>query len=169
MLPPSSVVYVGCVGNDEGAKQLREACSTAGGVRTEYLVDNEHPTGRCGVIITERNRSMVTDLGAANHYKLEHLKSPKIWELVENAHFYYVGGFHLTVCVPAILALAEHAADNNKIFSMNLSAPFLPMFFKDQLASVLPYVDYLIGNESEAGAYADTNSLGVCSAHNLVV
>ena len=58
---------------------------------------------------------MVTDLAAANHYKLEHLKSPNIWELVKNANFFYVGGFHLTVCVPAILALAEHAAETNKV------------------------------------------------------
>jgi adenosine kinase len=84
-------------------------------VRTEYLVDEEHPTGRCGAIITDHNRSLVTDLAAANHYKLEHLKSAPIWGLVEKAQFCYVGGFHLTVCVPAILALAEHAAETNKV------------------------------------------------------
>lgn len=60
---------------------------------------------------------MVTDLGAANHYKLEHLKSPEIWAYVEEAKVFYVGGFHLTVCVPAILALGEHAAKTNKVGS----------------------------------------------------
>ena len=104
---------------------------------------------------------MVTDLGAANHYKLEHLKSDKIWPLVENADTYYVGGYHLTVCVPAILALAEHAAEKNKIFTMNLSAPFLCQFFKDQMDQVIPYLDYLIGNESEALAYAESHNWGI--------
>lgn len=115
MLPPRSTVYVGCVGKDASAAQLVEACSTREGVRTEYRIDEDHPTGRCGVVITGHHRSMVTDLAAANHYKLEHLKSPEVWKLVENANFFYVGGYHLTVCVPAILALAEHAAETNKV------------------------------------------------------
>lgn len=46
---------------------------------------------------------------------------------------------------------------------MNLSAPFLPQFFKDQLDSCAPYWDYLIGNESEALAYAKSHDLKVYS------
>jgi len=160
VLPPKSVVYVGCVGKDDYANQLVKACSIKGGVRTEYRVEENVPTGKCAVIITGHDRSMVTDLGAANHYKLEHLKSEK-WNLVENADFYYVGGYHLTVCVPAILALAEHAAATNKVFSMNLSAPFLCQFFKNQMDEVLPYLDYLIGNESEALAYSEAHGWGI--------
>lgn len=115
MLPPKSVVYIGCVGRDSFADQLVNACSVKGGVRTEYRIEEDVPTGKCAVIITGHDRSMVTDLGAANHYKLDHLKSPNIWNLVENADYYYVGGYHLTVCVPAILALGEHAATENKV------------------------------------------------------
>lgn len=40
---------------------------------------------------------------------------------------------------------------------MNLSAPFIPQFFKDQVDTILPYVDILIGNESEATAYAESH------------
>ncbi|KAF8472116.1 Ribokinase-like protein [Kalaharituber pfeilii] len=160
VLPPNSTVYIGCVGKDGYADQLVEACSNKGGVRTEYRVEETVPTGKCAVIITGHNRSMVTDLGAANHYKDEHLKSEKIWKLVENADVYYVGGYHLTVCVPAILALAEHAAAANKIFTMNLSAPFLCTVFKDQMDSVVPYWDYVIGNESEALAFSESHDLG---------
>lgn len=42
---------------------------------------------------------------------------------------------------------------------MNLSAPFLATFFKDQMDSVLPYCDYIIGNESEALAYQESHNL----------
>lgn len=45
-------------------------------------------------------------------------------------------------------------------FSINLSAPFIPQFFKDQLDSVLPYTSLVIGNESEAEAYAESHNLG---------
>lgn len=75
---------------------------------------------------------------------------------MQQAKVYYVGGYHLTVCVPAILALAEEAAKENKIFIMSLSAPFIPMFFKDQLAQTSKYWDYIIGNETEARSWAES-------------
>lgn len=44
---------------------------------------------------------------------------------------------------------------------MNLSAPFIAQFFKSQVDEILPFVDVLIGNESEAEAYADSHDFGV--------
>lgn len=158
MLPPQSTVYVGAAGKDKFADQLR-AANDREGLRTEYFVDEKTPTGTCAVILSGHHRSLCTRLGAANNYNLEHLKSPEIWKLVEGAKIYYVGGYHLTVCVPAIQALGEHAAEHNKPFLMNLSAPFLAQFFKDQMDSVAEFWDYLIGNESEALAYAEAHGL----------
>lgn len=100
---------------------------------------------------------MCTDLAAANEYKVDHLKQPQIWSMVEASKVYYVGGYHLTVCVPAAMALAEHAAATNKVFMLGLSAGFIPQFFKDQLAQILPYCDYIFGNENEAVTWASTN------------
>lgn len=44
---------------------------------------------------------------------------------------------------------------------MNLSAPFLCQFFKDSMDQVIPYLDYLIGNESEALAYSESHNWGI--------
>ncbi|KAI9837474.1 MAG: hypothetical protein M1819_007122 [Sarea resinae] len=158
ILPADTVVFVGCVGKDKYADILREAVKEVG-LRVEYRIDETAPTGRCGVIITGHDRSLCTDLAAANLYKLDHLKQPHVWKLAEEAKVYYVGGFHLTVCVPAIMALAEEAASKNKTFIFNLSAPFIPQFFKDQLDQTAPYWDVLIGNETEALAYAESHNL----------
>jgi adenosine kinase len=114
ILEPKSVVYIGCIGKDKYGETL-EKISADAGVKSEYLYDEKTPTGRCGVVITGHNRSMCTDLAAANNYKLEHLKEERIWKQVENAKVFYVGGFHLTVCVPAIKALAEEAAAKDKV------------------------------------------------------
>ncbi|KAK4155906.1 Ribokinase-like protein [Chaetomidium leptoderma] len=159
LLPENSVVYLGGAGDDKYAAILRDACKQAG-LRVEYRVDPKVATGRCGVVITGHNRSMCTELGAANHYDLEHLKRPDIWALVENAEAYYVGGYHFTVCPPAIMELAEQAAAKNKPFILSLSAPFIPQFFKDPLDKSAPYWDYVIGNETEAEAYAESHDLG---------
>ncbi|KAJ5223605.1 hypothetical protein N7468_008147 [Penicillium chermesinum] len=146
MLPDNSVVYIGCVGKDKYADILKSTCEQAG-VKTEYLVDETEPTGKCGVVITGHNRSLCTHLAAANNYKLEHLKQPHIWDLVEKAKFFFVGGFHLTVCVPAINALGEEAAAKNKPFVLSLSAPFIPQFFKEQLDSILPSLTTSLSHE----------------------
>jgi adenosine kinase len=42
---------------------------------------------------------------------------------------------------------------------MNLSAPFLIQFFKDQMMSVLPYADIVFGNETEAATFAEVHNL----------
>ena len=95
ILPPNSVVFIGGVGDDKYSSILRDAVKQIG-LRVEYRVDPKEATGRCGVVITGHNRSMCTELGAANHYDLEHLKKPEVWELVENAEAYYIGGYHFT-------------------------------------------------------------------------
>ena len=158
LLPEASVAYVGSVGKDVYSQKLLESNKQAG-VLTHYQFQEEHPTGKCAALITGTNRSLATDLAAANHYTLAHLKAPEQWTLVEQAKAFYVGGFHFTVCPPAIAALGEHAAENNKVFATNLSAPFIPTFFKDALDSTSQYWDFLIANESEAEAYATSHGV----------
>jgi adenosine kinase len=46
-----------------------------------------------------------------------------------------------------------------KVFALNLSAPYIPQRFGAQLQQVLPYCDIIIGNESEAEAWASANGL----------
>lgn len=66
----------------------------------------------------------------------------------------------MKVCPPAIQELAKEAAAKNKPFILSLSAPFIPQFFKDPLDASAPYWDYVIGNETEAEAYAESHGLG---------
>lgn len=47
----------------------------------------------------------------------------------------------------------------HQVFAINLSAPFIPQFFKVQLEEVFPYCDIVIGNESEATAWASAVGL----------
>ena len=112
LLPADSVIFFGCVGKDKYADILQDANKQAG-LQVKYHIDEEQATGRCGVVVTGHDRSMCTDLAAANCYKIEHLKTN--WDTVEKSKAYFVGGYHLTVCVPAVMALAEEAAKANKV------------------------------------------------------
>ncbi|KAK6894754.1 Adenosine kinase [Candida tropicalis] len=158
ILPPKSIVYFGSVGKDIYAERLNQA-NEEYGLTTKYQVQEDIATGKCAALIYDHHRSLVTDLAAANHFKPEHLKKPENWEIVEQASHYYIGGFHLTVSPDAIKLLGKHASETNKPLALNFSAPFIAQFFKQQLDEVLPFVDYVIANESEAAAYAESHDL----------
>ncbi|XP_008579868.1 PREDICTED: adenosine kinase, partial [Galeopterus variegatus] len=65
-----------------------------------------------------------------------------------------IQGFFLTVSPESVLKVAHYASENNRIFSLNLSAPFISQFYKEPLMKVMPYVDVLFGNETEAATFA---------------
>ena len=68
-----------------------------------------------------------------------------------------------------MLRVAKYCAQNNKTYCLNLSAPFLCQFFKDQMSSVLPFTDIIFGNETEAAAYAEQNNLGTTDVGEIAL
>uniref|UniRef100_A0A3Q2DBM1 Adenosine kinase n=1 Tax=Cyprinodon variegatus TaxID=28743 RepID=A0A3Q2DBM1_CYPVA len=146
--------FFGCIGKDKFGEILKKKAEEAH-VDAHYYEQDEEPTGTCAACITGDNRSLVANLAAANCYKKEkHLDLEENWKLVEKAKVYYIAGFFLTVSLESILKVAKHASEKNKLFCMNLSAPFICQFFKDNLMQVMPYIDVLFGNETEATAFA---------------
>jgi len=150
--------YMGCVGEDK-SRQILEDKAREAGVRVCYQ-SSEQPTGRCAVLITGTERSLVTKLDAANHFTVSHLEVPDHWALVKAAKTVYSAGFFLTVSPESMLKVAKECAAHNRTYCLNLSAPFLCQFFKDKMASVLPFTDIVFGNETEAAAYSEAHSLG---------
>jgi sugar/nucleoside kinase (ribokinase family) len=55
VLPPNSVVYTGCVGDDDLAEQLR-AANKREGLHEAYYVSKGEQTGACAVVITGHDR-----------------------------------------------------------------------------------------------------------------
>jgi len=157
----SSCSYFGCIGNDDFGKILQSKTSDEG-VNAIYQIHPEAATGTCAVICTQggKCRSLVANLAAANLFTIDHINQEKNWKCVQNASVYYIAGFFLTVSPPSIMKVAKHACEANKIFTMNLSAPFLCQFFKEPMLAAMPYVDILFGNESEAATFAKENNLG---------
>lgn len=151
--------FMGCIGCDEYGQKLEE-CATKDGVLTHYMKDETTGTGTCAVLVKDGERSLIANLAAANNFKKDHLETAKAKAIYESAKFYYIAGFFLTVSVESLEIVAKHALDNNKTFCLNLSAPFIIDFFGDQVATALPYADYLFCNESEAEAYAKKHELG---------
>ncbi|KAK2658085.1 hypothetical protein Ddye_011137 [Dipteronia dyeriana] len=88
-----------------------------------YYEDESTPTGTCAVCV----------VGGEGLVRYQ----------VEKAKYFYIAGFFLTVSLNSIQLVVEHATANNKVFTMNLSAPFICEFFKDPQEKVLPYLKVL--------------------------
>jgi len=153
---PGATAYMGCIGGDENGKKMEEACAKDG-VKTAYLVDASAPTGCCAVLVNKSERSLCTNLNAANNFKAEHLKKPEVWSLAREARIIYSAGFFITVSPDSMRLAAQEASDRGALYCLNLSAPFLMQVppFKAVISELLPKVDVLFGNETEAQTYAD--------------
>lgn len=57
--------------------------------------------------------------------QVDHVSQPENWAIVEKAQLVYSAGFFITVSHESILKTAKHCAEANKIYAMNLSAPFI--------------------------------------------
>lgn len=156
---PKVATFFGCVGNDEYARKLEEE-ARADGVNVVYQINESLPTGTCAVALTGHHRSLCANLAAANSFTVDHIMKPKNREILNNAKYFYITGFFLTASAVTVQAVAKHAYANNSKFLLNLSAPFLAQFYKEDLIEALTYADIVFGNELEALAFAKEENFG---------
>ncbi|CAH1136160.1 unnamed protein product [Ceutorhynchus assimilis] len=156
---PKATTFFGCVGVDQYSKILHDKAVTDR-VNAKYQYTDKEPSGTCAVLVTDHHRSLCANLGAANCFTIDHIRKPENKKLVDNAKFYYISGFFLTVSPPSIMEVAKVALANDRPLIMNLSAPFICQFYKEPLMQVLPYVDVVFGNETEAETFAQEQDFG---------
>ena len=116
-------------------------------------------------------RSLIANLGAANHFKPSHLEDASVKQLIDDAKIFYSSGFFLTVSPPSLMKIAEHVHANSatKVLAINLAAPFISQFFTEPLVAAIEYADYVFGNEGEAEAFATKQGWEDKSPENVAI
>lgn len=76
-----------CFAGKDSTAETLEKCARDAGVNVQYQYNAEKPTGKCAVLITGQNRSLVTKLDAANCFTVDHLEPN--WAVVERAQAVY--------------------------------------------------------------------------------
>lgn len=152
----NSCAYVGCVGDDEFGCLLERALNR-GGVHSYFQYTEDKQTGTCAVIIVEKERSLLANISAAIELNMSHLLSDDVDNAIKAADIFYFEGFFLnTVSSPRnIEHLGRHCSDNDKLFTWNLSAPYLCFVFKERMELVLPYIDIVFGSRIDAMALGE--------------
>merc|ERR1712151_382908 len=154
---PGATAYMGCIGKDANGEKMKQCCEKDG-VKTAYMVDESTPTGSCACLIEGIERSLCTNLMAANNFKVDHVQKPENMKIVQGAKIIYSAGFFITVSTDSMKLAAKEAASSGAKYCLNLSAPFLMQVppFKAFIVEILPMVDFLFCNETEARTYAET-------------
>jgi adenosine kinase len=154
---PESTAYMGCIGKDEFGAKLQAAC-TKDGVKLAYMIDEKTPTGTCATLINNKERSLCTDLKAANNFNESHLAIPANAAILSAAKVIYSAGYFATVSPASMKIAREKAIETGALYCLNLSAPFLMQVppFKAVLVESLPFTDFLFCNETEAATWAET-------------
>ena len=92
------------MGNDEFAANM-EKVAGAEGLVTRYLRAPSAKTGTCAVLVVDGERSLVANLGAAEHYDLAHTEAN--WAAVEAARVFYISSFFMTHSHAVIMRVAK--------------------------------------------------------------
>lgn len=151
--------FFGAIGQDEFGQKMKD-CVSADHVNGRFLELDDTPTGTCAVCVVKKERSLVANLSAANKFNVSFLESEESKKIIEEGQIYYTAGFHLTVSPEAVMKLATHATENNKIYTINLSAPFIVSVFKEPLLAAIPHASFVFGNETEALEFGKIQNWG---------
>lgn len=151
-----NIKFTGSIGEDEFGHLMAKKAKEDG-VQVNYQINYNEPSGTCAVLLTDngKNRSLCSFLGASLNFSHNHLKVH--WkELVEDCNIIYISGFLLSTSVDTFMLLGRHVVSRaNKTYCLNLSAPYISEIYGERLLQVMPYVDIVFGNDSEAEAYAN--------------
>lgn len=119
------------------------------------------PTGHCINLVHGVERTMVANLGAANHFYLSDLQELDLESRLDNTRLVYVEGFFAIHSLDSFKAIAHMCCQRNRIkFCFNLCGEYVCRNFEfvKEVAYTLPEMDILYGNLSEFETFLKTAS-----------
>ena len=155
-IKPNSCIYFGSICDDERGIKLKE-CIEKEGLEAEFSIAEDSYTGACGVVLHNKEISLIADLGASLKYKVEHLESH--FEKIKSCKIIYGTGFFITSNHEALIKLVDWAVENNKIFSFSFSAVFVVIGFQRVWEYIVSNSDFVFGNQDECSIF--------CKAHGV--
>ncbi|RUS88427.1 hypothetical protein EGW08_003823, partial [Elysia chlorotica] len=162
-------VVLSCINDDSTGQTLRQAMASAG-VDALFQVKTGAPTGSCLAICSGSDRCLVTYGGVSYDLSEDILDEETTKTAVEGAQFFYCSGYSLVGCFEAVERLALHANGySEKVFALNMAATYVCQQYADRFKSILPLVDVLFGNQSEACALSKACGLQADSCEEIAL
>lgn len=136
--------FIGAIGNDNEGRILLEKLKTDS--VSYFLEVLDEPTALCSVLINRSERSLVTNLGAANKLSTDFIR--KTFPSVCEAKFLYVSGFFASAMPDNAKWVLEHFNHSKIIFNLSYNQ-ILDKINIDLLNEIVAKSHVLIGNSEE--------------------
>jgi adenosine kinase len=161
-----ATAIIGAVGDDHFGSELSRILRSEG-VTPYYHKKSTASTGSCAVLVHNKERSLVSNPGAARTYHISHLKS--IWPTVAAAEMYMSSCFFFRSSLDSLWEVANYAVANNKAFALNLASTPLIHVYSDTILAMFPACDYVFCNESEAQTFSKLTGHGTFEVKELAM
>ncbi|CAD8104939.1 unnamed protein product [Paramecium primaurelia] len=144
------VKFIGCVGKqDKFAKMLIETTNKDG--VTALFDEQSYPTGKCAVLLCNKDRCLVPQIGASAHLSKEFVEQHI--EEIKTAAVLFCEVYFLYPRAELTKNVFKVAQESNVHTCLSLSSVNAVNDRFNEILAVLPYVDYLFGNEEEVGQF----------------
>ncbi|CAD8122800.1 unnamed protein product [Paramecium sonneborni] len=144
------VKFIGCVGmRDKFAKMLIESTNQDG--ITALFDEQQYPTGKCAVLLCNKDRCLIPLIGASAHLSKEFVD--KHIEEVKTAAILFCEVYFLYPRAELTKYVFKVAQESNVNTCLSLSSVNAVSDRFNEILSILPYIDYLFGNEEEVGQF----------------
>lgn len=144
--------YMGLIGDDEHGRAYEEEMKTSGVTTSLHRHDKEYTGYAITLVTADGERTFATHLGAARHFRTEHI----VLSDIEKSRILHIEGYMLgePETRVAMVEAMKHAKEHKTLVSVDLSAPGVItnnlVVLKD---IVKKYVDIVFVNEDEAYAF----------------
>lgn len=98
-------------------------------------------------------------LGAAELISEDNLKTDKYFSLLKNTDIIYMESFFLPKRISVACFVQEFCEENNKLFTFNLSAPYMSETHPNDMTHFVKKSDIIFGNQKEFSALAKAMNL----------
>uniref|UniRef100_A0A6P7F214 Adenosine kinase n=1 Tax=Diabrotica virgifera virgifera TaxID=50390 RepID=A0A6P7F214_DIAVI len=143
---------IGSVGNDETGSLLKSLME-ADGVKTEYI-QQDVPTGATVCLVHGSQASLVANVGAAEHFKVEQIRRTNIRSTMYDADLAYIEGFFLTNREEAARYLLDCCNTMKLMVAFNICGVYVCDMVPDTLQYFVENCDIIFGNKVEFEAVA---------------
>ncbi|KAH7649840.1 hypothetical protein FG379_001684 [Cryptosporidium bovis] len=152
---PIPVFFSGGISDDSGGILLQELLTGAEIDYKFHISDKPNlETGRCLVLVTNNERTLITGLGSAKDYSVKTFDSNEIQQALAESKIVATSGYFIEVCFEAVLKAAKYCDSSRGVgpscsFVLGLSAEFVPRKYIKELYQLFPMIDFMVGNEKE--------------------
>lgn len=159
--PKLSSVFFGSIGDDENGKLLTKSVSSVG-VDVRFKIRSGQLTGSAICLIHNDLRTLVAHLGAANVYFPQDITQEDS-SIIARVKVVYIENYFFSHSPSVVWDIVKLCKIQGVIIVFNLSGVYLFEKHAADIASLVKYVDIVVGNESEFVALANTREWKIYS------